>query len=283
MSRMRVRSGGLAVAGVAGLAMAVLIASPAMADTSQSRASALQMTLAGGTVASSGQTTASNDGTTETNTGDPTPPLAVLGAQTVLTAGVLGQPSRAYTTGSSSACAGVLAPGGTLGIDNFGFCEASAGGTAVFNLGTIGGAAITLVVVIAYAECQADTVNGISNVSGDSRFIEVTLESSLTGVLLEVEESLPNTTVPIPGIGSLIINRQQSAGPGQLTVTALSFTEEASGLAEFELGSVSCGPNAVAPPVPAIPAAGMPVAAGLVAIVATGGFLWRRRRSLARL
>jgi hypothetical protein len=64
------------------------------------------VTLVGGGLASSGSTTASNDGTTETLTGTQLPSLAVLGAQSVINAGVLGQISRAFNDGTSARWSG---------------------------------------------------------------------------------------------------------------------------------------------------------------------------------
>jgi hypothetical protein len=278
MSKLRLRSGRLAAAGAAGLAMVVLIASPAMADTSQATASALQITLAGGGVASSGQTTASNDGTTESNTGNPSPPLSVLGAQTVFTAGVLGQPSRAFTTGVSAACAGVTSPGEAITLDNVGDCTVTSTSTVVFNLGTVAGASITLEADYIYAYCRADT----TSVSGFATLGNARIVSSLTGTLLALPANPgANSSLSVPGIVSLTLNRQQSSSPGQLSVTALAFDTAAAGLASVRIGDVACGPNAVAPPVPAIPAAGVPVVAGTLAVLATGVYLWRRRRALA--
>ncbi|GAB3933525.1 hypothetical protein GCM10027614_04580 [Micromonospora vulcania] len=125
----RVRSGlaRTAAALAGGLALAVLAASPAMADTSQSTASALQISLLGGGLASSGSTSATNDGTTESISGNQSPPLAVLGAQTVIAAGVLAQNVRAYNDGTSAACAGVLGPGGAVTIGVGGSCIVTPG------------------------------------------------------------------------------------------------------------------------------------------------------------
>jgi hypothetical protein len=47
------------------------------------------------------------------------------------------------------------------------------------------------------------------------------------------------------------------------------------------IGDVTCGPNAIAPPVSAIPAAGAPIAVGLLAVAGISGILLRRRRIAA--
>ncbi|MFE9188232.1 choice-of-anchor P family protein [Micromonospora sp. NPDC007208] len=284
----RVRSGLARTAAVlaGGLAMVVLAASPAMADTSQSSASALQISLLGGGIASSGTASASNDGTTESISGNQNPPLAVLGGQTVITAGVLGQSVRAFNDGTSAACAGVLGTGGSITIGPGGSCLVTPGAAVTLTLGTSGLATISLVADAIYSSC---TATSSPSATGTASLVNARIVSTILGVdttLLSLPVNpAPNTGLSVPGVIDLTLNGQSSSGVGQLTVTALNLTALGGALAGVTIGTSSCGANAVAPPIPVIPLAGAPLALGIGALVAgtTGGFsLYRRRRAAAR-
>ncbi|MEV0941701.1 choice-of-anchor P family protein [Micromonospora wenchangensis] len=269
-----------------GLAMVVLAASPALADTSQATASALQISLVGGGLASSGTATATNDGTTESISGNTNPPLSVLGGQTVITAGVLGQYVRAFNDGTSAACAGVLGSGGTINIGAGGSCTVTPGASVTLTLGTNGLATITLVADAIYAQCSATSS---PSATGSATLVNASIVSTTLGIpttLLTLPANpAANTGLNIPGVLSLVLNGQTSSTPGQLTVTALNLSALGGSLASLVIGSAGCGPNAIAPPVPVIPLAGMPIAVGLGAVAAgTGGgiMLHRRRRATVR-
>ncbi|MFE9913952.1 choice-of-anchor P family protein [Micromonospora sp. NPDC005553] len=284
----RVRSGLARTAAVlaGGLAMVVLAASPAMADTSQSSASALQISLFGGGLASSGTASATNDGTTESISGNQNPPLGVLGGQTVITAGVLGQSVRAFNDGTSAACAGVLGTGGSITIGPGGSCLVTPGAGVTLTLGTSGLASISLVADAIYSSCQATSSPSATGTASlvNARIVSTILGVDTTLLALPVNPA-PNTGLSIPGLIDLTLNGQTTSGVGQLTVTALNLTALGGALAGVTIGTSSCGANAVAPPIPVIPLAGAPLALGLGALVAgtTGGFsLYRRRRAAAR-
>ncbi|MCG5446545.1 hypothetical protein NIE79_005245 [Micromonospora sp. NIE79] len=284
----RVRSGLARTAAVlaGGLAMVVLAASPAMADTSQSSASALQISLLGGGLASSGTASATNDGTTESISGNQNPPLGVLGGQTVITAGVLGQSVRAFNDGTSAACAGVLGTGGSITIGPGGSCLVTPGAGVTLTLGTSGLATISLVADAIYSSCTATSSPSATGTASlvNARIVSTILGIETTLLALPVNPA-PNTGLSIPGLIDLTLNGQSSSGVGQLTVTALNLTALGGALAGVTIGTSSCGANAVAPPIPVIPLAGAPLALGLGALVAgtTGGIsLLRRRRAAAR-
>lgn len=266
--------------------MVVLAASPAMADTSQSSASALQISLLGGGLASSGTASATNDGTTESISGNQNPPLAVLGAQTVITAGVLSQSVRAFNDGTSAACAGVLGTGGSITIGPGGSCLVTPGAGVTLTLGTSGLATISLVADAIYSSC---TATSSPSATGTASLVNARIVSTILGIettLLSLPVNpAPNTGLSIPGLIDLTLNGQSSSGVGQLTVNALNLTALGGALAGVTIGTSSCGANAVAPPIPVIPLAGAPLALGLGALVAgtTGGIsLLRRRRAAAR-
>lgn len=278
MFTFRLRPGRMAAVGAGGLAFVLLAATPALADTSASTASALNITLLGGGLASSGQTTASNDGTTETLTGNQFPAIAVLGAQPVIQAGVLGQVSRAFNDGTSAACAGVLGVGGLLTVGPDGTCIATPGAQVVLNLGVVGLATITLRATAIYAECTASSA---PSTSGSATLVGASIVSTIAGIDTTLL-NLPVTPGPNTGLATSIVtlalNTQPPTAPGVIDVTALQISLLGGLVTSIDIGAVTCGPNAIAPPVPTIPLAGAPIAAGLVALFATGGFLWRRRR-----
>jgi hypothetical protein len=267
-----------------GLALVLVVASPAMADTSQSSASALQISLVGGGLASSGTASATNDGTTESISGNTNPPLAVLGSQTVISAGVLGQYVRAYNDGTSAACAGVLGSGGAITIGPGGACTVTPGAQVTLALGTNGLATIDLVADAIYSEC---TATSSPSATGTATLVNASIVSTLLGVpttLLSLPANpAPNTGLSVPGLLDLTLNGQSSSSVGQLSVTALDLSALGGALASVVIGLSSCGVNAVAPPIPVIPLAGAPLALGLGALAAgTGGFLVSRRRRAGR-
>ncbi|MFK3980695.1 choice-of-anchor P family protein [Micromonospora sp. NPDC050397] len=233
----------------------------------------------GGGIASSGTANATNDGTTESISGNQNPPLGVLGAQTVITAGVLNQYVRAFNDGTSAACAGVLGSGGSITIGPTGNCIVVNGSEVALVLGTNGLATITLRADAIYASC---TASSSPSATGTASLTNARITSTILGIettLLNLPANpAPNTGLSIPGILSILLNSQASSEPGQIEVTALEIEALGGLLATVEVGSVACGPNAVAPPIPTIPLAGAPVALGVIAVAATGGFLLHRRQ-----
>ncbi|WP_329108802.1 hypothetical protein OG792_09205 [Micromonospora sp. NBC_01699] len=253
-----------------------------MADTSQSSGAALQISLVGGGIASSGSASASNDGTTESISGNQNPPLAVLGGQTVITAGVLNQYVRAFNDGTSAACAGVLGSGGSISIGPTGNCIVNNGAEVDLVLGANGLATINLRADALYASCNATSS---PSATGTASLVNARITSTILGIettLLNLPVNpAPNTGLSIPGVLDILLNSQSSNAPGQLEVSALDITALGGALASVQVGDVTCGANAVAPPIPAIPLAGAPVALGVIAVAATGGILIHRRRRQA--
>ncbi|MFF3855574.1 choice-of-anchor P family protein [Micromonospora sp. NPDC002575] len=268
------------------MALVVLAASPAMADTSQASASALRISLVGGGLASSGTATATNDGTTESISGNTNPPLSVLGSQSVITAGVLGQAVHAFNDGTSAACAGVVGAGGAITIGAGGSCLVTPSGSVVLTLGLSGPATIAIEAEEIYSSC---TATSSPSATGTTVLSNARITSTVAGVtttLLSLPANpAPNTTLGVPNVLDITLNEQTSSTTGQLSVTALDLSALAGTLASVTIGLSSCGPNAIAPPVSVIPLAGMPVALGLGALasgIGGGIVLLRRRRADAR-
>jgi hypothetical protein len=100
---------------VGAFALSTVAITPAMAaaPVSQSGANAVTVSIAGN-AQGTGDVTATNDGSSEKKTGDATPPLSVLGGQSLLNAGVLAQEATARKDSTSAACAGLAGNGGSV-------------------------------------------------------------------------------------------------------------------------------------------------------------------------
>lgn len=125
------------------------------------------------------------------------------------------------------------------------------------------------------SSCSLDTNTG--TVSGNA-----TLANAKTTGLLPITLAAnpgPNTSVSIPGIASLTLNKQVTAPDGTLTVTALEVTLLGS-TQTLDLGVSVCNAASLAP-VPVIPGAALPAVAGGLGLLAIGGLGYQltRRRS----
>ena len=291
-------------------AVLVMTAGVAAADTSQATAQAIQLDLLGETVVDSGTVSASNDGSGETVDGDNTPGLEVLNDQDVIQAGVLAQDATADDDGTSAACAGAIGPGGIIAIGDDRDCTDTINQTdgVVIDLDDLdvgdllgdedvlgdfldGDGLLDLGIITAdaiYAECTADS-------DGTTTGSSTLVNARITGLLGDEDlpsdpdvnlELDPDLDVDLDPLVELVLNEQTSSGDGQITVTALRLTvlDDVDGdpVLDLRIGTVTCGPNAVTPPIPAIPAEGMPIAAGGFALALFGGVAWlavRNRRN----
>jgi len=261
----------LAVASVA----LVMAAAPAYADTSDATANAATLEALSLPLVSTGTCSASNDGATETDSGPCDTTLAVAPFQTVVGAGVLVQDSRANNDGTSAACAGVVGPGGAILVGADGSCVDS-GQTSGLSL-NFGLATLTSDAIL--AECTASSTGAPT---GSTTLVNPLLTVGLVTTIDVPVNPAPNSTpINIPGIGTLTLNAQTTNPDGSITVTALDLEllSSVGNGAHLTLGTVTCGPNAVAPPIPAIPTAGIPVALGTLVAGLLGGrwYLARRR------
>ncbi len=281
--------------GIAGAAV-LLLAGPAAADTSQARATAATITLLDTSILDTGERTASNDGTTETNTGPGGAGTVLLGGTTLLTAGALVQDADAATNGTSAACAGAVGSGGSI--------QVGAGLPCTANLGTpdgvtlnLGGALLPNILPLLppvnnvlslgadaiFAECTATTAGETGRATLVNANVFLSILGNVTPTPLAVNPG-PNTTVNVLNLLTVTTNEQINNPDGSLTVNALHVVLlpalTGSNAADIIIGSVTCGPNAVAGPVsifsgPALPlAATAAVGVGAVAVI-------RRRRQIA--
>ncbi|MCA1691328.1 MAG: choice-of-anchor P family protein [Acidimicrobiales bacterium] len=247
----------------------------ALADTSGATGQAATVQLLGQPAVSTGQVAASNDGISQTKTGNSTPSLSILGVQTILSDGSLFQDAVANNDGTSAACAGIIGANGAIQIGPSQSCLVSgAPSGVVLNLGL----AVLRADVIT-AECTASS-NGTTTGSATLANARITDPTgSITLLSLPINPA-PNTGLSLPGIVDLILNKQSSGGPGQLSVTALDLNVLGGlNLARVQLGIVTCGPNAQTGPIPLLSSAGLPVAGGTVLASASVFWFIRRRRA----
>ncbi|HWH35703.1 MAG TPA: choice-of-anchor P family protein [Acidimicrobiales bacterium] len=295
----------LAAAFTVATAVAVLTSGVAAADTSQASAQAAQLDLLGTTVLDTGTVNASNDGSGEVVTGDNTPGLGLLATQDVLTAGALAQDATAANDGTSAACAGVTGPGGLIALGNAGDCTETIGttdGVVVdlddLDLGDLLGTTLggfldlgglldlgTITADAVYAEC---TASSDGSTTGSSTLVDAQLAGLLgsdalpsdPAVNLEVDLAL---AVDLDPLVRLVLNEQTSSGAGQISVTALHLTvlDDVGGspVLDLRIGTVTCGPNAQTPPIPAIPAEGLPIAAAGFGVAILGAVAWMVARN----
>jgi hypothetical protein len=260
MFRSRTRRRAL-VALVAAPVIALMAASPASADTAEASASAVQLELLGTPIPA--PATVSNDGTQPTQTvGFPNGGLSLLPANSIVQAGALGQLAVANADGTSSACAGMIAPNAAIAIAPDGSCTTGNTTTGIvlnlLGLGSIRAGALS-------AECTSDAdgnVSGSSNLANAAVFGPTLPIIGATKLLDLSANPAPNFGISVPGIAELLLNKQVVNPDGSLTVTALTVTVAGTG---FSIGEVTCGPNARTADVPLLPVGGAPLAVGIAA------------------
>lgn len=271
------------VAGV-GLTAAVAIGmatTPAYADTSTASANAATLKLGSATLLSTGACAAASPGGQAGSCGNV--PIALLGTQTTLSVGVLAQQAGA-TGGLSAACAGAVGNGGTIQIgagNTCAFTPGSPSGGVTLNLGVL--AALHADAII--AECSASSTGAPT---AQVQLVNATLHVlSIPPKDIPITSPVtPNTTIANLGALLKITLNAQPAGQPVGTIATTALKADVLGLAggppliSLTLGTVSCGPNAVTPPTPAFPIAGMPIAGGMFLLAGYLGwrFWWTPRR-----
>ncbi len=278
------------------LATGLLVAgaSPALADTSTANANAATLSLNGGGLVDTGTCTATHP----SDSGQPpvlcnqSSPITVLPGSGI-SAGLLVQsavanPSPPFTStpATSAACAGLVGPGGTIQIGAGGACTPTSPGGIVIDLGGL--ATIRADAILGECTATSNPQGGTTNVQLANATIQ--LLGGLPTPL--VSSPAPNTSVL--GLGALLtvtLNKQPPANPpfpavlpGGVATTALSvqvlgLVPGLPPLVDLSIGTVYCGPNAIAPDVPVIPLKGLPIALATVAGVGVVAVLVRRRRN----
>lgn len=266
-------------------------ATPAAADTSTASAQAAEVDVLSLDVVNTGTATATNSGPPQPRVdAGSSQPVGVLGGQTLLVAGLLVQRAVADPDGTSAACAGAVGPNGTIQIGQSDDCivTTSPGGVkllgAVPILGIATGALLSADAI--YATCNASSTGPTT---GSATVLNGVLGGSLLGGILTGGTPIavnpgPNTVLNVLGI-AITLNKQVTLPNGALEVTALDADLSPLGLdlGQVTIGKVTCGPNAVTPVIPVVPADGLPLAAGIVMLAMAGSavVVIRRRRAVA--
>lgn len=203
----------------------------------------------------------------------------------------------ANNDGTSAACAGVVGEGGSVDVGDPLDCGIPGTEPVEIQL-----ADALLVTASIQADAITATCTGAADgtVSGDAVLTNAQLVVSAPP-LVNVEVDLatdvaPNTNaldVLSPTVAELLsplvdvtLNEQVPLDPeesgdgyyGGLSVTAISVDALDGGLADVDLGTVTCGPSADLALVPAVPLAGLPIALGTLAVAGGGAALVTRRR-----
>lgn len=166
------------------------------------------------------------------------------------------------------------------GLVTTGIVTDTADGTSASS--TIANAAVTLSAIASLTattvssscsfDTDTDTVSGTASLAGAS-FTVLGIPTSLAA------NPAPNTTVGIPGIATLVLNQQTTAGDGTLTVNALAITLLGS-TQTLTLGTSICN-DATLAPVSILPGMATPIGLGTLGLLALGGaayYFGRRRR-----
>lgn len=267
----------LGALGAATVTLLALSAAPAYATggfTSQASAQALNVTLVGNPAIATTPYTVKNDNGTVTTTGTENPALSVLGSQTSVVAGVLGQQAVANSDGTSAACAGLLSPGGTIQIGTGGTCAVSPGASAA------PGVSIPAIGLTASAIYETCTANAAGQVTSEVHLVDASIGNTS---LASLNGAAPNSTLNV-GLATVTANYQPAPQTaGSVNATALHITV-ANTVVVVNIGTVTCGPNAAIPGVAVVPLQGLPFAAGgagLAALIVVPWYLRRRRAGQA--
>ena len=247
------RSSRMAIgAGIAGTAL-LLAASPAAADTSTASATAASVKLGAAPILDTGAVVATN---VNDNGGN---------------------------IGLSAACAGAVGQGGVLQVGPGGGCVPTLGTPNGVNLNLNPGL-VTLGADAIFAQCTASSKGAPT---GSATLVNANI--FVLGAALPISLSAaptPNQGVSVPGIASIILNEQIPLAGGGLTVNALHITLLGNVLtgqpvADIIVGSVTCGPNAIAPDVSIFSGPALPAAAAGAAVVGLTYVVRRRRQPAA--
>jgi hypothetical protein len=291
----------LALAAMAGGMATILGATAASAAPFATQASAQALyvgVLDPAVVIDTGTETAQNDGSEDSVTASEEPLLTVLDGQDVVTAGALGEVAVANNDGTSAACAGVVGEGGSVDVGDPLDCGIPGTDPVEIQLADVVGTVTASIEADAITATCPGAADG--TVTGDAVLTNAQLVVSAPP-LVNVEVDLatdvdPNTNALdalSPTVAALLsplvevtLNEQVPLDPeesgdgyyGGLSVTAISVDALDGGLADVDLGTVTCGPSADLALVPAVPLAGLPIALGTLAVAGGGAALVTRRR-----
>jgi hypothetical protein len=134
-------------------------------------------------------------------------------------------------------------------------------------LATLGATAVT-------SSCTFDTTTG--TVSGTAGITDGAVHVLGLPVITLSASPAKNTSVSVPGVATITLNKQTTAGDGTLTVTAI-YVSLLGSTQTLSLGVSVCNAANLAP-VPMVPSKAMPFALGGLGVLLIGGVAYRTTR-----
>lgn len=189
---------------------------------------------------------------------------------------VMPTPVSTYPSGGTSTVVGIHS--GPFGTDstltattagNPSDGTASASATVDNLLVTLTPGTLTLTGVSATCTASPSGATGAGTITGGTASV------SGTNTALQANAA-PNTTVNVPGFGTIVLNEQTTAADGELDVNAVHITQVNGQAVSLIIGHAECGGSPALQPVPMISA---PVSGGAAAMAVTGGAVFLRRRN----
>jgi len=168
------------------------------------------------------------------------------------------------------------------GLLGSGTVNADAGPTtasaSVEDLGVTLSGLVSLIATAVSSECSYDAAT--QNLSGSSSLAGAAIDLGLGDLVPDIALAVnpaPNTAISVPGVATIVLNRQVINPDGSLTVDAI-FIDLLSGTQTVTIATSSCQPAVLVIPAIAAPFA---VGAGVLGLMGLGLFLYRRRETAA--
>jgi hypothetical protein len=157
--------------------------------------------------------------------------------------------------------------------------DATSASSTIANVGATLGARTGLTATAVTSSCTFNTNTGA--VSGTSSIADGHVTVGGLPLLTLAANAAPNTTVNVPGVATITLNRQVTAADGTLTVDAI-YVNLLRGTQTLTIGTSTCNEANVAP-VPVLPGMAMPIGLGALGVLGLGGvgFVVARRRRAA--
>jgi hypothetical protein len=157
--------------------------------------------------------------------------------------------------------------------------DATDASSTIANVAATLSAVATVRAAAVTSSCTFDTNTGtVTGTSGitNGRVALV----GLANIALDANAA-PNTTVSVPGIATITLNRQTTAADGTLTVDAI-YVDLLGDTQTITIGTSTCNAASVAP-VPVLPGMSLPIGLGALGVLGLGGvgFVVARRRRTA--
>jgi hypothetical protein len=157
--------------------------------------------------------------------------------------------------------------------------DATDASSTIANVAATLSAVATVRAAAVTSSCTFDTNTGtVTGTSGitNGRVALV----GLANIALDANAA-PNTTVNVPGIATITLNRQTTAPDGTLTVDAI-YVDLLGDTQAITIGTSTCNAASVAP-VPVLPGMALPIGLGALGLLGLGGvgFVVARRRRTA--